>query len=153
MKVQTILTALSFFVLCSCASSYNQYTDKTAYDKTEDNGYSTESSENSLASGNVVRPNAERKSNLSLGDMISRVAGVQALGNGRFKIRGAESIYSGTDPLFVLNGTPVGSDYASLVNLVDPNAVSSIRALKGPDASIYGSRGANGVIVIKTRKL
>jgi TonB-dependent SusC/RagA subfamily outer membrane receptor len=48
-----------------------------------------------------------------------------------------------TEALFVVNGTPVNS-----IDNIRPQEVKSIDVLKGPDASIYGSRGANGVILI-----
>jgi TonB-dependent SusC/RagA subfamily outer membrane receptor len=84
--------------------------------------------------------------------MIRRLPGVQVRGNGRnatFKVSGVESFMASTDPLFVLNGTPM-PNYAQVFSVVNPNDVSSITVLKGSDATIYGSRGANGVIVIRT---
>ena len=58
-------------------------------------------------------------------------------------IQGAASFYSGTQPLFVVDGTIVDS-----IDDIIPSQVKSIEVLKGPAASIYGSRGANGVILI-----
>jgi TonB-dependent SusC/RagA subfamily outer membrane receptor len=76
-------------------------------------------------------------------DMISgRVPGVSVQGN-RIIIRGVNTINSGTDPLFVVDGVVVSS-----IDNISPNLVKSISVLKGPDAAIYGSRGAGGVILI-----
>jgi TonB-dependent SusC/RagA subfamily outer membrane receptor len=84
--------------------------------------------------------------------MILRLPGVQRNGNG-FKVMGtSDSFMSGSDPLFVVNGTSVGTNFSVVQNLVDPRTVTSMTVLKGADASIYGSRGANGVIVIRTGK-
>ena len=64
------------------------------------------------------------------------------------KIRGAASITAGTNPLIVIDGYPVPTDLSS----VDMNNVESIEVLKdAASAAIYGSRGANGVILITTK--
>lgn len=76
-------------------------------------------------------------------DMIQgRVPGVQVSGT-KITIRGINSINSGTDPLFVVDGVVVNS-----IDNISPRQVRSISVLKGSDASIYGSRGAGGVILI-----
>jgi TonB-dependent SusC/RagA subfamily outer membrane receptor len=46
----------------------------------------------------------------------------------------------------------IGTDFSTVHGMVNPNDVSSLTVLKGSDASIYGSRGANGVILIRTKK-
>ena len=58
-------------------------------------------------------------------------------------IRGTKSIYSGTDPLFVVDGMVV-----STIDQISPREVQSISVLKGSEATVYGSRGGNGVILI-----
>jgi TonB-dependent SusC/RagA subfamily outer membrane receptor len=76
-------------------------------------------------------------------DMIKgEVPGVQVTGTS-IKIQGVSSLTSGTEPLFVLDGVVVNS-----INDIQPAMVKSIEILKGASASIYGSRGANGVILI-----
>ena len=55
------------------------------------------------------------------------------------------------EPLFVLDGYPQHNGSASLLDL-DPHDIKSIQVLKGAEASTYGSRGANGVILIVTKK-
>ena len=66
------------------------------------------------------------------------------------RFAGPTSFMSGQDPLFVIDGVPTEVQRGSLTWL-SPNDVESIRALKGADASIYGVRGSNGVIEIKTK--
>jgi len=79
-------------------------------------------------------------------DMIAgRVPGVDVAGK-KVRIRGVNSIVSNNDPLFVVNGIPLNS-----IDHILPQDVESISILKGPSATIYGSRGVNGVIVIKLK--
>jgi TonB-dependent SusC/RagA subfamily outer membrane receptor len=68
------------------------------------------------------------------------------------RIRGSNtSILGGEEPLFVLDGMVYES--ADGLNSLDPNAIESISVLKDAGATaIYGSRGANGVIVIRTKR-
>ena len=76
-------------------------------------------------------------------DMIrGELPGVQVNGT-RIQIRGVSSITLTSDPLFVVDGIPVTS-----VDYIQPQTVKSIEVLKGSAATIYGSRGANGVILI-----
>lgn len=79
-------------------------------------------------------------------DMIrGRVPGVEVSGKS-IRIRGTNSLNISTEPLFVVDGVITGD-----IDGIAPETVSSIEVLKGPDASVYGTRGSNGVIVIKRR--
>lgn len=71
-----------------------------------------------------------------------QVPGVQVNGNS-IRIQGASSLTLSTEPLFVVDGVPVNT-----VDDIMPQMVKSIQVLKGSAAAIYGSRGANGVILI-----
>ena len=91
----------------------------------------------------------------SLDDMLGgRIAGVNvwaAPGGGIIvRFAGPTSFYSSQDPLFVVDGVPVQASRGTL-SWLSPNDVESIKALKGADATIYGVRGTNGVIEIKTK--
>jgi TonB-dependent SusC/RagA subfamily outer membrane receptor len=55
-------------------------------------------------------------------------------------------------PLYVVDGLIVGNSFRAVENIVQPVDVKDIRALTGSNASIYGARGANGVIEITTKK-
>ena len=66
------------------------------------------------------------------------------------KIRGFSSINAGNDPLIIVDGAPYNSD--QLTNL-NPNDVESMTVLKDAASNaLYGARGANGVIIITTKK-
>ncbi len=67
-----------------------------------------------------------------------------------YAIRGTNSINSGTQPLFIMDGIPVSS---SDFNAISPADIESITTLKDASStSIYGARAANGVIVITTKR-
>lgn len=84
------------------------------------------------------------------------------------RIRGSNSVLGGTEPLYVVDGVPynntstgatpqsAGDDEKQTLNalgFIDPNDIESIDILKDASATaIYGSRGANGVVLITTRK-
>ena len=61
-------------------------------------------------------------------------------------IQGTSSIMLSSDPLFIVDGMPVSS-----LDDITPVMVKSIEVLKGSAAAVYGSRGANGVILITLR--
>lgn len=98
-----------------------------------------------------------------------RAAGVQvtsangvAGGTIKVQVRGTSSISAGSEPLYVIDGIPATSgDYSpgalgSRTNALadmNPNDIESIEVLKdAAAAAIYGSRGANGVVLITTKK-
>jgi TonB-linked SusC/RagA family outer membrane protein len=99
-----------------------------------------------------------------------KVSGVQITGAGtqggttNIVIRGQNSLTSNNQPLFVVDGVPVsnsskggniidGYDFGSAINDLNPDDIATFSVLKGPNAAaIYGSRAANGVIVITTKK-
>ncbi|MDQ3550225.1 MAG: SusC/RagA family TonB-linked outer membrane protein, partial [Bacteroidota bacterium] len=106
-----------------------------------------------------------------------KVAGVQVINNSgapgggtTVRIRGASSIRAGNQPLFVVDGVPLDNSSArpggsgdvgfggnipgnNPLNFINPNDIASIDVLKDASATaIYGSRGANGVVIITTKK-
>ena len=111
-----------------------------------------------------------RETNL-VNSLTGRLAGVQisnstgaAGSSSRIVIRGAKSISGNNQPLFVIDGQPIdnssfsnsgsggGIDYGNAVSDINPDDIESMTVLKGANASaLYGSRGANGVIVITTK--
>jgi TonB-linked SusC/RagA family outer membrane protein len=85
-----------------------------------------------------------------------RVAGVDIVTTGnkpgdgvRVRLRGERSLTASNDPLYVLDGIPMAGGIGDL----NPNDIESIQVLKDASATaIYGSRGANGVVLITTRQ-
>lgn len=95
---------------------------------------------------------------LSTGNVMNalqgQVNGVQVTGAGgpgsspRVIIRGVSTI-NGSDPLYVVDGMPVGTN----INFLNQNDIESMQVLKDASASaIYGTRASNGVVLITTKK-
>lgn len=118
---------------------------------------------------------SKARDNNPLGQLAGKVAGVQISGSSgnmggsnRILIRGANSVTGENQPLFVIDGVPMdnsnfnsvdtergggGIDYGNMMNDINPDDIESMSILKGPSAAaLYGSRGANGVIMITTKK-
>lgn len=69
------------------------------------------------------------------------------------RIRGASSFYASSDPLYVIDGTPITPGPGGALAGLNPYDIESIKVLKYPhETALYGVRGANGVIVIKTKR-
>lgn len=91
--------------------------------------------------------------------MQGQVAGVDIVQTGgrpganpTIRIRGRRSITASNDPLFVIDGIPQTSG-TSAINDVNPQDIQSMEILKDAAATaIYGSRGANGVVIITTKR-
>ncbi len=108
-----------------------------------------------LASSNVKSLNPETLNPVNpLEAYLRRTSGVSVNGTGAnatILVRGVNSINANTGPLFVLNGQDIGRDYGRAVNLVRGMNIQSLAVLKGSDATIFGTRGSGGVIVIKAQ--
>lgn len=108
-----------------------------------------------------------------LNGMAGKVAGVSISSTGgtgssvSMVIRGATSISSDNQPLFVVDGVPLANtlnnvsqvagndnrvDYGNAISSLNPNDIENISILKGPSAAaLYGSRAGNGVVLITTK--
>lgn len=110
-----------------------------------------------------------------INSLQGKVAGLQIAGgsgsmggSSKVLIRGVNSISGNNQPLFVVDGVPIegtdfnstntqrgagGYDYGNLIQDINPDDIENISVLKGPNASaLYGSRAANGVVMITTKK-
>ena len=106
--------------------------------------------------------------------LAGKAAGVQVInggtptGSNRIVIRGNSSLTGNNQPLFVVDGIPLDNyqgdasvsvwnsgedlDYGNPISQINPDDIANIEILKGPNASaLYGSRAANGVILITTK--
>jgi len=107
----------------------------------------------STVEGDNVR---ERRAATQLSDLLEgNVAGVHVseVGGGiQVRIRGTNSIYGSSAPLYVVDGMPVNPGPGGTLHSINPYDVETITVLKDAAATaIYGSRGASGVIIIKTK--
>lgn len=118
----------------------------------------TTTKKNSAAISKVSSEVIENKPNASaINSLQARVAGLNiSTGNGQpgasssVIIRGVGSINGQVQPLYIIDGTPVNSDDFRAIN---PNDIESVSVLKDAAAAgAYGNRGANGVVVITTKK-
>lgn len=107
-------------------------------------GYGTVKKRNLTTSVSKINgTNPKYASYTNIYDMLKgEVPGVQVIGKS-IKVQGASSLTLSTEPLFVVDGMVVSS-----IDNIMPSMVRSVEVLKGSSASIYGSRGANGVILI-----
>ncbi|MFC2123847.1 SusC/RagA family TonB-linked outer membrane protein [Bacteroidota bacterium] len=122
-------------------------------------GYGTQSKEE--LTGSVSQIDAESIGSQPLIDLEQanqgRASGVFIQNNGgklgqgtTVKIRGGSSLTGSNSPLYVVDGVPLTSNNQTEIN---PNNIASIEVLKDASAAvIYGSRAANGVILITTKK-
>jgi TonB-dependent SusC/RagA subfamily outer membrane receptor len=86
-----------------------------------------------------------------------RIAGVTvsraADGGISVRIRGTTSFYGSNEPLYVIDGIAIQPGPNGSLTGINPYDIESIKVLKDPaETALYGMRGANGVIVIKTKK-
>nr|WP_199002320.1 TonB-dependent receptor [Flavobacterium sp. ASV13] len=132
-------------------------------------GYGTQTKRNST--DNIARVTAKDIQQIPVSNLqnalVGKLAGVQITqtngkveGGINIRVRGAASISAGTQPLYVLDGIPLINDDESsngaptnpLLTL-STNEIESIDVLKdASSAAIYGARGANGVVIITTKK-
>src|SRR5690606_23080521 len=112
---------------------------------------------------NVINSLAGRVAGL----VINSTAGGPA-GSSRVIIRGATTITGNNQPLYVVDGIPMdnsnygqvdggkfaaGYDLGDAISAINPDDIATVSVLKGPSAAaLYGSRAANGVILITTKK-
>lgn len=120
-------------------------------------GYGAQSKRNVTGSVSKIKMSmTENLPNTSVTQTLrGRIAGVQFTDNGRpgqngnILIRGPRSLSASNNPLIVLDGVI----YNGVISDINPNDISSMEVLKDASASaIYGSRAANGVILITSKK-
>ena len=69
------------------------------------------------------------------------------------RIRGTSSWTSAVEPLYVVDGTPLTSGFGGPLSGINKSDIETIRVLKdAASTSMYGVRGASGVVVIETKK-
>ena len=154
MKTSIYLMLLAFLSLSlSNCSSSRATTERIPYKPEVYDGYTSQSPDNFLGAAEVV---TDPKGSVDLSDQLRGVVGVTVRGNGPnaiIRIRGGANTFSGdSEPLFVVNGLAVSGGYSNVYSSIHVADIKSINVLKDAvSTSVYGVRGANGVIVIKTK--
>ena len=103
-------------------------------------------------------PEIQKRRHESIATILQgRTSGVLVSTNDRgelvVRIRGADSFYGSNQPLYVIDDVPMQAGPGGALAGINPYEIESIRVLKGPpETTLYGVRGANGVILIKTRR-
>lgn len=135
--------------------------DAVALDAVVAIGYGTVKQKDLTTAVSVVKTDDlnRRPITSASGALQGKAAGVQVIqpngapGQGMVvRVRGASSISSSNDPLYVVDGIPVGEGNYAIAYL-SPNEIESMQVLKdASSAAIYGSRAANGVVLITTKQ-
>lgn len=128
-------------------------------------GYGTAKKEDVTGAADLVSAEDFNKGPITSPQQLisGKVAGVSISSNGgapggdsNINIRGIGSLTLESNPLFVIDGVPIDGGVGggrNPLNMINPNDIASMSVLKDASASaIYGSRGANGVIIITTKK-
>ena len=151
--------ALALLFLTGCATTRSAE-EQEAHPEAEtvDVGYGTFDKDRVVGSvATVDGEEAQVVQPKTLADMLrGRVAGVQVTelpgGGISVRIRGNRSFRGGNEPLYVLDGMVIQTTNGGLYG-INPHDIASISVLKDASATaIYGSRGSNGVILIKTKR-
>ncbi len=150
-KVMIIAAVAAAMVSCGTGSKISQApADRT---ETDDLGYgSVDKDRNAYATSNVKVDDKDLSSFSNIFDYLKgRVPGLEVGsteggGTPTIRIRGNNSLMFDSNPLILVDGVEA-ADISSL----SPMDVASVDVLKDASAAIYGSRGANGVILIKTK--
>jgi TonB-linked SusC/RagA family outer membrane protein len=117
------------------------------------------------AVGSVKASQLQERPAASVNEALSgRIAGVQVTTNSgrpggatRIRVRGFSSINSSNNPLYVVDGIylPIGNQTlnSNSIDYINPNDIASVEVLKDASATaIYGARGANGVVLVTTKR-
>ncbi len=102
---------------------------------------------------NMKEPLSENSGNI-MNSMAGKLPGVNVVpdaapgGTGSIRVRGMSTANSSNDPLYVIDGVPTDN-----INCINPSDIETMQVLKdAASASIYGSRAANGVVIITTKQ-
>ena len=129
-------------------------------------GYGTTRTKDLTGSATIINEKNFLKGSLATPEqlLMGKVAGLKVTSNdgapgsgSTLRLRGGTSINASNDPLIVVDGVPLDnggiSGAANPLSLINPNDIESFVVLKDASATaIYGSRAANGVIIITTKK-
>ncbi len=157
-----IICALAVAVMAGCGRAGSQPPEAPAPEDEVAVGYGIQPRGNATGAVSTFIPTEADARVARLGDMlIGRVPGleVRRLSNGNYslRIRGPRTLRGSVadeEPLLVVDGTPVPKGWLSAtLNTLAPHHIARIDVLRDASStSVYGLRGANGVIVVTTKR-
>jgi TonB-dependent SusC/RagA subfamily outer membrane receptor len=150
--------AVGLLFLAGCATTRSTEEAQPSDGEMVDIGYGSVERDHLVGSATTVRgEDVKDGPTRTVAELLRQVPGVTVVDRpgGRISVRirgGSGSFLGGQDPLFVIDGTTVQFADGD-VSGINPNSIESITVLKDAgETAIYGSRGANGVILIKTKR-
>lgn len=155
-----VLCSVAFgLILVGCSSTDSTRTASSNSGEDVDTGYGVQAKNDATGSSSSISGDQAAKQDRGATDLhellrgnVSGVDVFKTAGGGvRVQIRGPRSIFGSSEPLYVVDGVSVQPTSNGRFPWVQPSNIESITVLKGSEASIYGVRGANGVIVIRTK--
>jgi TonB-dependent starch-binding outer membrane protein SusC len=153
-------SALCLIVLAGCAKSNSPPADRPDRNPNDVSlGYTSEDETRSTAS--VSSLSGDRLTTVKAAnvvELLDLLPGVQVIRSGgqlSVRVRGVRSLMGTNEPLFVIDGTPMSvTTFWSAADGISPSQVDRIDVLKDASSrAMYGSRGANGIIVITTKNI
>lgn len=147
--MKSFASLLIFLTCISCIKNPNNTYKKKGEIS---DGYSQQKSDNYTGSASEIK---DFQNNITLDNYLRKVPGVSVQGDGAsavIKIRGVSTVNGGQEPLYILNGTTFSGGFSVLYQTIHPSDIQTVSVLKDASSTgIYGSRGANGVIVISLK--
>ena len=145
---------MSVLLLASCGSQQQVVVGNDKDEEIIDIGYQKIRKEDNTSAAVKVNIDKQAASYNNVYDYLrGRVSGLYVgpvLNPGEapeMRIRGVNSINGDNNPLILVDGAESNN-----ISGLDPYMIKSVSVLKGPEAAIYGARGANGVILITTKR-
>lgn len=148
MKKNIFLFILAALVAFSCSTTN---APRVSNKEQINTGYGSIDADKNTTAISQIDINQKESALVTWMELLQRTAGVTVRGQGNnlsIMIRAKKSINGSQEPLFVVNNTPMGQGFSTIA-FIDPSLVKRISILKdAASASAYGSRGANGVVLV-----
>ena len=137
---------LTLFLLAACSRRTSQQTFPQTSDPSRPPG-------TVLTAEDIQRSPGQSLEQL----LLARVPGLTMTrapdGHAVLHLRGTTTLLGDEEPLFVVNGIPLGPNAAGNLSAVDPHDIETVQVLRdAASTAAYGIRGANGVIFIRTKQ-
>ena len=151
-----IVISISFG--CATTKTTNDTEDQTQGEERVAQGIAAIAGESAGWQDTITNEDVQNDANVHVEQLLrGRVAGVEVIeypgGGFSVRIRGKSSIMGGTEPLYVVDGMPILNSNGTGLSWLNIRDVQKIEVLKDVSGtSLYGSRGANGVVLITTKR-